>query len=264
MRRSLIWPAAGLLVAIAITATMDATGYIAFSALPLCPLLALFWYLDRLSRRDAGFVWGRPAHYALALLIPLVVMGAIAAIAAAAGALHPAGADWSRELRNLALVAISTMILAIVTEEGFFRGWLWGSLARRGVAPGWTLVATSIAFMLWHVSAITLPSSFAVPPAQVPVFLANAALLGASWGLLRLLSGSVLVTSVCHGLWNGLAYVLFGFGSHAGALGISNGALYGPEGGLLGLALNLGCVAGLCWLFRERLGRAELEAPRDR
>jgi len=54
MRRSLIGPAAGLLVAIAITATMDATGYIAFSALPLCPLLALFWYLDRLSRRDAG------------------------------------------------------------------------------------------------------------------------------------------------------------------------------------------------------------------
>ena len=252
MDRSLIRPALGVLAAIAITATMDATGYTAFSALPLCPLLVLFWYLDLLSRREAGFAWGRPAHYGLALLIPLAVMGAIAAIAAAAGVLDPARMDWSKAALNFFLMAASTMILAIVTEEGFFRGWLWGSLARRGVAPGWTLAATSIAFMLWHVSAVTLPSDFAVPPAQVPVFLANAALLGAIWGLLRLMSGSVLVSSVCHGLWNGLAYVLFGFGTHAGALGITDTPFYGPEVGLLGLAFNALCVAALWWLYRSR------------
>ena len=40
----------------------------------------------------------------------------------------------------------------------------------------------------------------------------NATLLGAAWGILRMMSGSVVVASISHGLWNGLAYVLFGFG----------------------------------------------------
>jgi hypothetical protein len=43
MNRS-IWPAiSGVALAIAITTTMDATGLSAFSALPLLPLVALFW-----------------------------------------------------------------------------------------------------------------------------------------------------------------------------------------------------------------------------
>lgn len=83
--------------------------------------------------------------------------------------------------------------------------------------------------------------------AQVPVFMLNAAVLGAIWGMLRLLSGSLVVASVSHGVWNGLAYVLFGFGSHVGALGISNSVIYGPEIGILGLLLNAAFAAGLWW-----------------
>ncbi|HKZ73735.1 MAG TPA: hypothetical protein VJ011_06715 [Steroidobacteraceae bacterium] len=47
MKRALIRPIVGVLVAIAITTTLDAAGLSAFSALPLAALLALFWYLER-------------------------------------------------------------------------------------------------------------------------------------------------------------------------------------------------------------------------
>jgi membrane protease YdiL (CAAX protease family) len=100
------------------------------------------------------------------------------------------------------------------------------------------LIWSSVAFALWHWSAVVLNTGLNPPPAQVPVFMINAALIGAIWGLLRWVSGSVIVTSVSHGLWNGGAYVFFGFGSRTGALGIKDTAMYGPEVGLLGLALN--------------------------
>lgn len=69
------WPLIGVAAAIAITTTMDATGFTAFSALPLCPLLALFWYLERFSRVEIGITWGRPRDYGLAVLYPLAVLG---------------------------------------------------------------------------------------------------------------------------------------------------------------------------------------------
>ena len=48
-----------------------------------------------------------------------------------------------------------------------------------------------------------------------------------------------MVASVSHGVWNGMAYALFGFGERVGALGIQDTWLFGPEVGLLGIALNL-------------------------
>ena len=44
----------GLAVAIAVTATMDATGLTAFSALPLFPLALLFAWRERLSRGSSA------------------------------------------------------------------------------------------------------------------------------------------------------------------------------------------------------------------
>jgi membrane protease YdiL (CAAX protease family) len=55
---------------------------------------------------------------------------------------------------------------------------------------------TSLAFSLWHVSAVTLHPDFDLPGAQIPVFLANAAVLGAIGGVLRWLSESVIVASL--------------------------------------------------------------------
>lgn len=251
MNHSWRWPVAGVLVAIAVTSAMDATGLSAFSSLPLLPLLAIFWYLQRFSAREIGFTWGRGKalrSYGLAIAYPLVVMGAIAGIAALTGALNPAGAPHAKHSVwfNLLLVGGTTIPVALLTEEGFFRGWLWASLGRIGQGKVAILILTSVAFALWHWSSVMLPTGFNPPLAQVPVFMLNAALLGAIWGMLRLLSGSLVVASVSHGIWNGLAYVLFGFGDRVGVLGIANTAVYGPEVGILGLLLNLG-LTPLLW-----------------
>ena len=245
-------PLLGALAAIAVTTAMDAGGLSAFSALPLFPLTALFWYLERLPRRSMGFVWGRWSHHGLAVLYPLVVLGAATMVALGAGVVDLAAADWRKAGANLALVAGSTILAAILTEEGFFRGWLFASLARAGQAEGRILLWSSLAFSLWHLSAVSLDTGFDLPAAQIPVFMVNAALMGAVWGLLRLHSGSVVVASVSHGLWNGGAYVLFGFGTKIGALGIRETAVYGPEVGVVGLPLNLVFALALWrwWLVR--------------
>ncbi len=238
---------------------MDATGASAFSSLALCPLLALFWYLQRFSLREMGFTWGSVRAlqgYGLAVLYPVAVIGALAAIAAATGAMHSGAAPhykhslWLLLVTNIAI----TIALAIVTEEGFFRGWLWASLDRAAQTKTTILIFSSVAFALWHWSAVLLPTGYNPPLAQVPTFMLNAAVIGAIWGMLRLLSGSILVSSVSHGVWNGLAYVLFGFGTNVGALGITNTAMYGPEIGLLGLILNLAVAVGL-WTWCARKGR---------
>lgn len=241
-----------MLVAIAITSVMDASGLSAFSSLPLFPLFVLFWYLQRFSAEEIGFTWGRSRafrSYGLAILYPLLVMGTIAGIAALTGALNPAAAPHHKHnlWLNLLLEGGTTIPVALLTEEGFFRGWLWASLKRTGQSNVAILLLTSVAFAAWHWSAVVLPTGYNPPLAQVPVFLLNAAVIGAIWGMLRLLSGSLVVTSVSHGVWNGLAYVLFGFGTHVGALGISNTALYGPEIGVLGVLLNLSFAAALWW-----------------
>ncbi len=239
-------PAGGVLVAIAITTTMDANGLTAFSALPLCPLLLLFWYLERLPRGSVGFAWGRPSHYRLAVLYPLAVPGLTWLGAATAGAVDIAGSDWKKVSLRLVLASLSTFVVVILTEEGFFRGWLWASLEKAGQNRSRILAVSSIAFALWHLSWVTLTADGRLPPGQVPVFIVNVAVIGAIWGMLRWMSGSVIVASLSHGVWNGITYALFGFGTHVGALGIKETALYGPETGLLGLLLNI-VFAAVLW-----------------
>jgi hypothetical protein len=242
-----------VLAAITITTTMDATGLSAFSALPLFPLMGLFWYLQRFPRRSMGFVWGRWSHYGLAILYPVVVLGAVALVSAAAGVINISHTHWGKAWLNIALVSVSTILVGLLTEEGFFRGWLWASLERAGERGSRALIWSSIAFALWHLSAVTLHTGFNPPAAQVPVFMVNAAVMGAIWGLLRWISGSVIVASVSHSVWNAGAYVLFGFGAKVGALGIRETGIYGPEVGVLGLTLNIVFAAVLwyCWKVRE-------------
>jgi len=254
--QSLTLPIIGVVCAITATTSMDATGLSTFSALALLPLLFLFWWLSHLSRAEVGFKVGCAKDYGMAVLFPVAVMGAIALIACLAGAVDLTKTNWSKTAANLALMTLATFLVAIVTEEGFFRGWLWGSLERAGMKTERVLIWSSVAFALWHISAVTLDPDFKPPIAQIPVYLCNAAVIGAVWGLLRALSGSIIVTSLSHGVWNGMAYVLFGFGSHPGSLGIRNTTVFGPENGLLGLGLNLlfACLLWRSWQKRAKTG----------
>ena len=47
------------------------------------------------------------------------------------------------------------------------------------------LIVTSLAFAAWHISYATLAKGYILPPVQVTIFIANAAVMGAIWGLLR-------------------------------------------------------------------------------
>lgn len=241
----------GVVIAIAVTTTMDATGFSDFSALPLLPLAGLFWFLQKFTRREVGLVVGNGSAYGLAVAYPLLVLGLIAALAFISGAVDTSDTDWKKALVNMALMSSTGILVGVLTEEGFFRGWLWAALKRAGRTEVQALIWTSLAFMLWHVSAISLDTGFDVPARQIPLFLVNATLLGLAFGLLRLISGSVVVPSVCHALWNGIDYPFYGFGEKVGALGIEQTHLYGPEVGILGMAVNAIVVAGLWWWVRK-------------
>lgn len=255
MHRQQIAPLAGILAAIAITTLMDANGLSVFSALPLLPLGLLLWYWQRFSRREMGLIWGRPMDYGLALMYPFAVIGAAAAIALLAGAVDISATDWKRFWVELALGSTLGSLMVLLTEEGFFRGWLWASLRRAGQSRGRALVWSSAAFSLWHLSAVSLDTGFDLPVGQIPIFMVNAMLLGLVWGMLRLISGSVLVASVSHAVWNALAYGLFAYGTKVGALGIVKTAIYGPEVGFIGLALNT-AYAAMLWLWLGRRSRS--------
>src|SRR5947208_8202825 len=109
---SLVLPIVGILVAIAATTTMDATGLSDFSAFALLPLMLVFWYLEGLSRSEMGFKWGRPADFALALLYPLVAIGGMAIVPTFAGAVRLSKTNWQKALLNLLIVTISTVLVA--------------------------------------------------------------------------------------------------------------------------------------------------------
>ncbi len=239
MNRKYMLAIAGTGAAIVITTAMDANGLVAFSALSLIPLTALFWYLQKFTRAEMGLAWGSARGYGLAVAYPLVVLGLTALIAWAAGAVDTSETDWNKTLINIGLMSTIGILLGLITEEGFFRGWLWAALKRAGQSDMQVLLWTSVAFTAWHVSAIALDTGFDVPAAEIPVYLVNATLLGLIWGMLRLLSGSIVVASVSHALWNGLDYPLFGFGEKVGALGIEQTHIFGPEVGLVGIVLNL-------------------------
>ena len=253
MKADVRWPVLGSLLAVVITATMDATGLSTFSALPLFPLAGILWFAQRLRRTEVGFTPGHPKHYGFAVLHAVAVIGALTLIAIAAGVAHPAEVAWQRPATRMTIQSVAGVLAVLLTEEGFFRGWLWGSLRHAGVSERGALLWSSVVFMLWHVSAVTLETGFNPPRAQIPTFLVNVVVLGAVWGLLRSISGSIFVSSVAHSLWNAVAYSLYGFGSKAGVLGIRDTSFFAPEVGVLGLVLNIGFAAVLALVARSRV-----------
>ena len=235
------------LVAIAITSAMDFTGYFNFSALVLAPLTLIFWFIARLSKEEIGFKIGTFKDYVLALAYPVTVLGGAVLIAFIFQKVQLQSEDWSKTWINVAASCTIGVIMVMITEELFFRGWLWGTMIKNGLSPDRTLLFTAIAFTLWHISPVLSPTDYGLPIYQVPIYLANALFLGLIWGLLRLISGSLLVASVSHAVWNAFAYSFFGYGINNGALGIQPVIIYGPEVGVVGIMLNM---IFFTWLWR--------------
>jgi membrane protease YdiL (CAAX protease family) len=174
------------------------------------------------------------------------ILGLAAAIAGFFGAIDSSEADWDKTLFNIGIMSSTGVLMVMITEEGFFRGWLWASLKRSGKSDRQVLLWTTLAFVTWHLSAVVLDTGFDLPAREIPIFLINGTILGFIWGIMRMVSGSILVPAVSHAVWNGIDYPLFGFVEKVGALGIADTHLYGPEVGLLGIVLGSAFLA-LIW-----------------
>jgi membrane protease YdiL (CAAX protease family) len=251
---SLWWAIAGSIAVLALSPLIVAvTGNHYIDAFVPTGLAIIFGSLMRLSRREFGLTLGCGNAYLMALLYPIVVMGIICIVLLATGKLQ--GIDMARSeiAKQLAIMFVATVIGSLITEEGFFRGWLWGALERSGRTQWITLVWTGIVFGVWHIPFAVMESDFSLPAAVVPIYIANAILIGFIWGILRLVSGSIIVASVSHGVWNALAYILFGFGTKTGALGVASYSVFGPERGYVGLVLNLAAFALLIIWWKRRI-----------
>ncbi|NQD37735.1 CPBP family intramembrane metalloprotease [Permianibacter sp. IMCC34836] len=216
------------------------------SVLPLAVIMAVCWGLTRYSRREIGFRWGTQRGLALAIAHPLLVLGVLTGLALLVGERQASEQTGMAVAVNLAVIFLLTFVLGLITEEGFFRGWLWANLKRAGASDVAVIVLTSVAFSLWHAPEVLFSPEFSLPPLQAVILLSNAVVIGCIWGLLRAISGSLVLTSLCHGLWNAGAYVLFGDGASPGALGLTDTRWFGPEHGALGLLLNVAVLA-LLW-----------------
>ena len=258
--RRWVFPAVGFLAAVA-TNTLANSGILpGIGAILLLPLLLIFWYIERFSRKEMGFVRSRAGYYGIGLLHPVLVLSLLALFAWAAGAVNVENPNWSTIALDFTIFAIPTILATLVTEDGFFRGWLWASLKRAGLNVHQVVLLTGIAFGVWHLPYAILGTGYEPLSAEVPLLVINASLIGVAWGLLRLMSTSLFPVAVTHGIWNATVYVFFNNGAEIGVLGIQNTSVFGPEAGLVGLALNLAYTIGL-WLWYRRVESARAANP---
>jgi hypothetical protein len=209
-----------------------------YSALVLLPLSVIMWLLVGPSRSEVGLSLGRPGHYGLALAYPLFVMGLLTILIWRVDGVSWADMDGRRIAFVIAVNSLVGVLGVLLTEEGFFRGVVWGLLRTRNLDGRRVLLFTSVAFLIWHVPVAFLEMGEGFPRSAIPIYLVNVVLLGFNWGLMRLASGSVIVPALSHAVWNAIAYKFFGFGVECGELARPSFTVLDPERGVVGIALN--------------------------
>ena len=241
------WPLIATIGAIAISPLLVlTTAQGAFYNLWLAVMMIALWAAQRLTKREIGIAIGDPRSYLIALAYAVGIIGCVAVGAWAAQLIELKDYSATTAFRRLTLNFLVTFVLALVTEEGFFRGALWGSCERAGFSPAKTVIWTSLAFGLWHFAVPIIDPDFAQPLSKVPQYVIGSTAFGVAMGLLRLRSGSIIVPSACHALWNASVYTFFGAGEKMGQLGIADPSIWDPERGYAGLVLAM-LVAALLW-----------------
>lgn len=258
------WPLIASIGAIAISPLLLlVSGESALYNLWLAVMMLALWAIERLTRREIGVVVGNLSSYLIALAYVVAIIGCVAIGAWAANLVDLKDYSGATVFRRLSLNFLVTFALALVTEEGFFRGALWGSCERAGFSPAKTVLWTSIAFGLWHFAVPIIDPDFAQPLSKVPQYVIGSTAFGVAMGLLRLRSGSIVVTSACHALWNASAYTFFGAGEKIGQLGISDASLWDPERGYAGLVLAIIAAVSMWWWINPADRAAPAEVVRS-
>lgn len=213
----------------ALGVTSPAAGEALFTLLIFGVLLA--------AALGAGAVWGvrplapgeRPAAWSGAgLVLGLGGISAAAGYAALAGTVAPA--DGAGAAGAVILLGMATVLVQVLAEEAFFRGWLQPALVRAwGVVPG--VLVGAVAFAVLHIAG----------GAREPVSLLNLVLGGVVFGTLALLGRGIAAPLAMHWGWNGAEQLLLGLDPNPGVGGF--GALWDLE--LAGAALWGGSEEGL-------------------
>ena len=227
-----------------------------FYNLWLAVMMIALWAVQRLTKREVGIAIGDPKSYFIALAYAVGIIGCVALGAWAAQLIDLKDYSASTVLRRLSLNFLVTFVLALITEEGFFRGALWGSCERAGFSPAKIVIWTSLAFGLWHFAVPIIDPDFAQPLSKVPQYVIGSTAFGVAMGLLRLRSGSIIVPSLCHALWNASVYTFFGAGEKMGQLGISDPSIWDPERGYAGLVLAVLVAVLLWWWVKPSTARS--------
>lgn len=236
--RAARWALGGTAAALLLSPALElATGNETMYAAVLLGLVVLFWLAAGITPREAGFTRG-DGGTRVAVLYPLLVVGCAVLLATATGTARPGAVPLGTLALQVGTMTVVTAVGTLLTEDGFFRGWLWGTLERAGRDAEEVLLWTAAASALWHLPLALIEPSLRLAPGPLAVRLVDLWLLGLCWGVIRLASGSVVVVALSHGVWAGLVYTLFGFGSAPGALGITDPLRVDPERGWAGVALH--------------------------
>ena len=147
-----------------------------------------------------------PIHYAMAIAAELVLLfihGLVLAQLCDGSADFQTQGNEIRAAMNSPLAALflfNTIILAPVTEEVLFRGFLLPSWSRSWLGPIGAVAATSVIFGAMHIQ-YGICGMIAV------------GLAGGVYGWLRLRSGSLLPPILAHCVGNAIATIGIGFGT---------------------------------------------------
>ena len=220
-------------------------------ALILFPLILILAYWTKMNGKELGLEFGSLRDYIWAILYPLSICLVIIIIALVTG--NIVETKYSNEMTGkIAYLFVYTLIMAFTTEEGFFRGWLFGILERDKMNPKLILLLTALAFASWHLPLFLFDPSLTLN--MITIYITGGIIGGLTFGLLRYISGSIIVSSFSHALWNTLVYSLFGFGSGIGILGIKQTNIFSPESGLLGLTFGIVFMAILWFWTSKKIG----------
>ena len=227
------------------------TGSQLWYALVLFPLSLLLAVLYRVNPRQLGLRIGAASAHFISLLFPVAVMLLSGVVMAIFMQIRPSEMGGAELARRMARSFVYILPILLVTEELFFRGFLWGLLEQKGYGVKARLMMTSGAFGLWHVWVAATFPDFILSSVGLPIYFGNILLLGACFGMLKEISGSLLVPTLSHCIWNTLLYELYGSGTVPGYFIGFRPELFDPERGLLGLVLNLTMFL-LLWRFNFR------------
>jgi uncharacterized protein len=242
-----------------------------FLALYLLAVLVGTWvarrFVDRRSLSGLGFVRYRGwlADIGVGLALGFALMTIVFLVELAFGWLQVSGFLWQRQTTEAVLGLLATSVVTFVivgiNEETISRGYLlqnleegWGTVA--------AVAASSVVFGLLHISNPEV--------APLPIF--NLVLAGVFLATAYLVTRSLWLPIALHFSWNFVQGTVYGFpvsgGAETGLIivqvqgpALITGGAFGPEGGLLGLAVMLLGI-GLLYLWgqrtRSRRGRGKV------